>query len=917
MDTAKICEHCGKPLGSKAVQGLCAECFLKVGLGTGPSKSNFVPPVPEVLAPHFPQLEVLELLGKGGMGAVYKARQAALNRFVALKILPPDSASDPAFAERFAREAQAMARLSHSNIVTIHEFGQSGGFFYFVMEFVDGVNLRQMIRAHRLSPREAMAIVPQICEALQYAHDQEIVHRDIKPENVLVDKRGRVKIADFGLARLLGKDPQSEPLTRSAEVMGTPHYMAPEQLEKPLEVDHRADIYSLGVVFYEMLTGELPLGRFPAPSRKVEVDVRLDEIVLRALEKEPQLRYQQASAFRSEVETVAQTRSQPDNRTTQAADRNVFWRGVAIGCSVLLVIAAAVVIPNFIQNRTRTQQSQTTTATPGGPAPAARVESPTNAVPPTNLITHEEWSPSLAPGEKPNPTKILFEAQDLLQQRRYEDSLQRFIWFHNHRNDFNATRYAGSLIQALSDWIELGRRYPKAKAALIEFRDARVRQLAAGEGYSELFSELQLINNALQQEDVTCTVFKRLDTNDPALARQCYRYAQPSLVEKGEYALCMQYIGDPQARFNSMAQSRSAQHQRYDPAFTNADPQIRTIPARVARTPSPGSVTSAPAFHPLPYMPPDMATNMIRSADQYFITETRALIEILVGLGRRTEAANIQRQAVNLLDDARLRSAIADAEERVRRFPSAPSASPVDSPGNDESTGTVATTTNALVVTNSPQDELQALDHASRRPYTLAERVEQFVHGAPVRTNQEFEVFQKSRRSSEGYRIRYNVKRLSLRDPNNTQTNSNSGEVLYLSTSNRFYVQWDSPNATTLHYYGPFDGNPIVSLQLPQPSREDQERDLNSRFDAASSVDSFAERDTAMAGLARDAGSAGLGDLAHKTIDQIVSFAARDRAAEETARELKKAGYRDEAISIAKMITSFPKRDAVMAELAK
>ncbi|MCL5097295.1 MAG: protein kinase, partial [Candidatus Omnitrophica bacterium] len=176
-----------------------------------------------------------------------------------------------------------------------------------LMEYVDGVNLRQMLRAQRLSPREAMAIVPQICEALQYAHDQGIVHRDIKPENVLVDKQGRVKIADFGLAKLLGKEPPVERLTQPAEVMGTPQYMAPEQLERPLEVDHRADIYSLGVVFYEMLTGELPLGRFAAPSRKVEVDVRLDEVVLRALEKEPERRYQEASKVKTDVEQIAST----------------------------------------------------------------------------------------------------------------------------------------------------------------------------------------------------------------------------------------------------------------------------------------------------------------------------------------------------------------------------------------------------------------------------------------------------------------------------------------------------------------------------------------------------------------------------------------------------------------------------------
>jgi len=160
------------------------------------------------------------------------------------------------------------------------------------MEYVDGANLREAMRTGDLTPVQALAIVPQICDALQYAHDQGVVHRDIKPENVLLDKEGTVKIADFGLAKLITTTPDDRTLTRQGLVMGTPHYMAPEQIEKPAEVDHRADIYSLGVVLYEMLTGELPIGRFAPPSEKVHVDVRLDEVVLRALEKDVDRRYQ-------------------------------------------------------------------------------------------------------------------------------------------------------------------------------------------------------------------------------------------------------------------------------------------------------------------------------------------------------------------------------------------------------------------------------------------------------------------------------------------------------------------------------------------------------------------------------------------------------------------------------------------------
>ncbi len=177
------------------------------------------------------------------------------------------------------------------------------------MEFVDGLNLRQLLLAGKMQPEQALAIVPKICEALQFAHEQGIVHRDIKPENILLDKQGRVKIADFGIAKMLGVKDGRQALTGARDVVGTPHYMAPEQVEKPLTVDHRADIYSLGVVFYEMLTGELPLGKFEPPSKKVQMDVRLDEVVLHALEKEPERRYQQVNQLKTDVETISGTAS--------------------------------------------------------------------------------------------------------------------------------------------------------------------------------------------------------------------------------------------------------------------------------------------------------------------------------------------------------------------------------------------------------------------------------------------------------------------------------------------------------------------------------------------------------------------------------------------------------------------------------
>jgi serine/threonine protein kinase len=183
------------------------------------------------------------------------------------------------------------------------------------MEYVDGMSLRALLNSGHIASKEALAIVPQICDALQYAHDQGIVHRDIKPENILVNKHGQVKIADFGLAKLVGKAASKDASGEGASSLaasstlisspvGTPHYMAPEQLACPSEVDHRADIYALGVVFYQMLTGQLPDQRLEPPSRKVHIDVRLDHIVLRALESSPELRFQNATDFRTEIETL-------------------------------------------------------------------------------------------------------------------------------------------------------------------------------------------------------------------------------------------------------------------------------------------------------------------------------------------------------------------------------------------------------------------------------------------------------------------------------------------------------------------------------------------------------------------------------------------------------------------------------------
>ncbi|MBK7876287.1 MAG: serine/threonine protein kinase [Planctomycetes bacterium] len=298
--TKKTCPKCGATIPGGRPS--CPRCLLDLSRARPPAEDasepaparRTPPPTPAELATDFPELEVLELVGQGGMGCVYRARHRQLDRMVALKILAPGTEDDARFEERFLREARALARLDHPGIVRVHDFGRAGARWYLTMEFVEGTTLRALLREGRVTARAALDIVPQLCDALQYAHDEGIVHRDIKPENVLVDAKGRVKIADFGLAKLVGHAEEHGARTRSDQVMGTPNYMAPEQATSSRDVDHRADIYSLGVVFYEMLTGELPIGRFEAPSKRARVDERLDDIVLKSLERTPELRYQHA-----------------------------------------------------------------------------------------------------------------------------------------------------------------------------------------------------------------------------------------------------------------------------------------------------------------------------------------------------------------------------------------------------------------------------------------------------------------------------------------------------------------------------------------------------------------------------------------------------------------------------------------------
>jgi serine/threonine protein kinase len=263
--------------------------------------------------PQLPGLELLEVLGRGGMGEVWLARQQSLGRTVAVKVLPPRLAKDAEFVSRFDKEATALASLSHPNIVQIIDRGVAGEHYYFVMEYVEGQSLRHALSGRDpLSPDRSMKVLLQVARAVECAHAKNIIHRDLKPENILLDGRLHAKVADFGLAGI--REPDSEKhLTATAVAMGTLNYMAPEQRRDAKNVDGRADLFSLGVMMYEALTGELPVGRFKLPSQRVRgLDPRLDPVVERLLETDREARYATATEVCEALEAlVSSTSSSP------------------------------------------------------------------------------------------------------------------------------------------------------------------------------------------------------------------------------------------------------------------------------------------------------------------------------------------------------------------------------------------------------------------------------------------------------------------------------------------------------------------------------------------------------------------------------------------------------------------------------
>jgi len=295
------------------------------------------PPTAEELAALLPQYDIECVLGRGGMGAVYKGVQKSLDRPVAIKILPEEMAArDPSYAERFNNEARAMGRLSHPSIVEVYEFGETdlpslvsvvssaegspsqSRLLYIVMEFIEGTDVaRMLVQQGRLHTEHAAAITAHVCDALAYAHERGIIHRDIKPANIMVGYDGVVKVADFGLAKV--SEEGRSGITQSGMMMGTLHYMAPEAFVLGAAVDHRADIYAVGIMLYQMLTGSLPQGMFePASSKVPGLDPRYDDIISKALRQDRDIRYQSAHELRCDLDSAL---TQPVVRVEASAEK--------------------------------------------------------------------------------------------------------------------------------------------------------------------------------------------------------------------------------------------------------------------------------------------------------------------------------------------------------------------------------------------------------------------------------------------------------------------------------------------------------------------------------------------------------------------------------------------------------------------
>lgn len=319
--------------------GAAAQLFAAGRSPTTSGRRAWQPPSVADLQRMLPQYEILEMIGRGGMGAVYRSVQRTLDREVAIKILPPEiAAEDAQFPERFKLEGKAMAQLNHPGIVAAFDAGEtSEGLLYFVMEYVEGTDVQAMLKTRGPLPaEEALTIVAHVCEALEFAHARGFVHRDIKPSNIMVDAHGRVKVADFGLAKAISCEGRW--MTGESIAIGTADFAAPEAFLPEVKLDGRADLYSVGVMLYQMLTGQIPRGRFEGPSIRVPgLDPRIDAIIDRAMQTDRERRYPTAGEMRADLKNVLASRPTGSSRDTPRQR----WLLIGTGVAAFAVVLAA------------------------------------------------------------------------------------------------------------------------------------------------------------------------------------------------------------------------------------------------------------------------------------------------------------------------------------------------------------------------------------------------------------------------------------------------------------------------------------------------------------------------------------------------------------------------------------------------
>ncbi len=346
------------------------------------------------------------VVGKGGMGEVYQAVQLSLGRKVALKLLSAELAKDAAFVARFEKEGAALAALSHPNIVAIVDKGKTESTYYLVMEFVDGPSLREVMRSPLYTPGQALHMFAQVCRAIDYAHQRGIIHRDLKPENILFDEQagGIAKVTDFGLAGFEEKDGKFN-LTQTHVAMGTASYMAPEQMVDARKADARADIYSLGVLLYELLVGETPKGNYDPPSvKKAELDKRLDPIVSRCLKQAPGDRYASVGELLKELEPLVPVTSMvftahtsPGQRFVRKA-RDVARSTARVFEAAVVLCAVAIIVVSLVRDKVKSAQlpaGMELTTDSGGKWPL------------TTAGRVDKQSPSLTLGDGPDTVPVV------------------------------------------------------------------------------------------------------------------------------------------------------------------------------------------------------------------------------------------------------------------------------------------------------------------------------------------------------------------------------------------------------------------------------------------------------------------------------------------------------------------------------